>query len=151
MPLDWTEPSDHLALDAACHLILYSVLRRHTDKVPGEVRASLSPSAHRRVADLIKAHLDKALTLDRLAAEARLSIFHFARMFRISFGLPPHHFLAARRIERAKLHLRTEQPLGEVALACGYGYGYGYGSQSHFNRTFEAATQRTLGEWRRWS
>ena len=145
MPLDWTEPGDRSALDAACHLILHGVLRRHIDKQPGEVRAGLSPSARRRVIDMVEAHLDEALTLDRLAAEARLSTFHFAKMFRISFGLPPHRYLAARRIERAKLLLRTEQPLGEVALVCGYG------SQSHFNRTFKAATDRTPGEWRRWS
>ncbi|SDN26680.1 Helix-turn-helix domain-containing protein [Methylobacterium phyllostachyos] len=87
--------------------------------------------------EMAAAHLDEALTLDQLAAEARLSTFPFAKMFRISFGLPPHRYLAARRIERAKWLLRTGQPLGEVALACGYG------SQSHFNRTFKAATDRT--------
>lgn len=145
MPLDWAEPGDRSALDAACHLLLHSVLRRHIDKGPGEVRAGLSPSARRRITDLVEVHLDEALTLDRLAAEARLSVFHFAKMFRISFGMPPHRYLAARRIERAKRLLQTQQPLGEVALACGYG------SQSHFNRTFKAATQRTPGEWRRWS
>lgn len=95
--------------------------------------------------ELVEAHPDEALTLDRLAAEARLSTFHFAKMFRISFGMPSHRYLAARRIERAKSLLRTGQPLGEVALACGYG------SQSHLNRTFKAATDRTPGEWRRWS
>ena len=145
MPLDWAEPGDRSALDAACHLLLHSVLRRHVDKEPGEVRAGLSPSARRRIMDLVEAHLDEALTLDRLAAEARLSTFHFAKMFRISFGLPPHRYVAARRIERAKRLLQTQQPLGDVALACGYG------SQSHFNRTFKAATQQTPGEWRRWS
>ncbi len=145
MPLDWAEPGDRSASDAACHLLLHGVLRRHIDKDPGEVRAGLSPSARRRVMEMVEAHLDEALTLDRLAAEARLSTFHFAKMFRISFGLPPHRYLAARRIERAKMLLRTGQPLGEVALACGYG------SQSHFNPSFTAATDRTPGEWRRWS
>lgn len=145
MPLDWAELGDRSALDAACHLLLHRVLRRYIDKELGEVRAGLSPAARRRVMDLIEAHLDEPLTLDRLAAEARLSTFHFAKMFRISFGMPPHRYLTARRIERAKRLLGTQQPLGDVALACGFG------SQSHFNRTFKAATQRTPGEWRQWS
>jgi AraC family transcriptional regulator len=120
MPLDWTEPGDRSALDAACRLLLHGVLRWHIDKDPGEVRAGLSPAARRRVMEMVEMHLD----------EARLSTFHFAKMFRISFGMPPHRYLAARRIERAKSLLRTGQPLDEVALACGYG------SQSHFNRAF---------------
>ncbi len=107
MPLDWAEPGDRSALDAAWHVILHNVLRRHIDKEPGEVRAGLSPSARRQVMEMVEAHLD----------EARLSMFHFAKMFRISFGQSPHRYLAARRIERAKRLLRNGRPLGEVAVA----------------------------------
>lgn len=144
MPLNWTEPADRSALDAACHLLLHRLLRQYVgDNTGAVVRGGLAPATRRRIADLIEAHLDEALTLERLAAEARLSTFHFAKMFRASFGMPPHRYLDARRIERAKGLLRLEgSALSEVALSCGYA------SQSHFTRAFKAATQVTPGEWR---
>ncbi|MEZ0249520.1 MAG: helix-turn-helix domain-containing protein [Methylobacteriaceae bacterium] len=145
MPLDWTEGGDGPALDAACHLLVHRLLQQYAKTAgPAPVRGGLSPTTRRRIAALIEAHLDELLTLDRLAAEARLSTFHFAKMFRVSFGMPPHRYLGARRIERAKQLLRGE-PVGlaEVALACGYA------SQSHFTRVFKTATQMTPGEWKK--
>ncbi|CAO4157523.1 helix-turn-helix domain-containing protein [Methylorubrum extorquens] len=145
MPLDWTEGGDGPALDAACHLLVHRLLRQYAKTAgPASVRGGLSPTTRRRIAALIEAHLDEPLTLDRLAAEARLSTFHFAKMFRVSFGMPPHRYLGARRIERAKQLLRGEPDgLAEVALACGYA------SQSHFTRVFKTATQMTPGEWKK--
>ncbi len=145
MPLDWTEPGDRSALDAACHLLLHRLLRRYVGGDKGTtVRGGLAPATRRRIADFIEERLDEALTLDRLSAEARLSPFHFAKMFRISFGLPPHRYLDARRIERAKRLLRTERAEpSQVALSCGYA------SQSHFGRAFKTATGMTPGQWRR--
>ncbi|MCP1542684.1 AraC family transcriptional regulator [Methylorubrum extorquens] len=145
MPLDWTEGGDGPALDAACHLLVHRLLRQYA-KTAGQapVRGGLSPTTRQRIAALIEAHLDEPLTLDRLATEARLSTFHFAKMFRVSFGMPPHRYLGARRIERAKQLLRGEPAgLAEVALACGYA------SQSHFTRVFKTATQMTPGEWKK--
>ncbi|WP_147465755.1 helix-turn-helix transcriptional regulator, partial [Pseudomonas syringae] len=72
-----------------------------------------------------------------------LSEYHFARMFRESFGLPPHQYLLSRRIEQARQLLRsTGKPLGEIALACGFA------SASHFSNRFRQATGATPGEYR---
>jgi AraC-like DNA-binding protein len=45
-----------------------------------------------------------------MAAVARLSPYHFARQFKTATGLPPHQYVIARRVERAKqlLHVRQE-------------------------------------------
>lgn len=143
MPLDWDEGGDRMALDAACHGLLHRLLAHHNGARQGAVRGGLAPFVRRRVAELIEARLDEALTLERLAGEAGLSTFHFAKMFRVSFGMPPHRYLAERRVERAKRHLRDGRlALQQVALACGYA------SQSHFTRAFRAATGATPGEWR---
>jgi AraC family transcriptional regulator len=49
----------------------------------------------------------------------------------------------ARRLERARALLRTtSQPLGEIALACGFS------SASHFTNRFRQAQGGTPGEYR---
>lgn len=144
LPLDWNERSDRMALDSACHLLIHHTLRRHNRRAQREiVRGGLAPSVRRRIVDYIEAHLDQTLTLDQLASEAGLSTFHFAKMFRISFGIPPHRYLAERRVERARNLLRSGGlALAQMALACGYA------SQSHFTKAFRSATGITPGEWR---
>ena len=146
LPLDWEEQADRPALDAACHLLIHHLIKRANGRVAQRqsVRGGLSPVVQRRIACFIDAHLDRPLTLDSLATEAGLSTFHFAKMFRLSFGLPPHQYLAERRVERAKALLAAgERGLAEIALACGYA------SQSHFTRAFKAAVGLTPGAWRR--
>ncbi len=66
-----------------------------------------------------------------LADEAGLSTFHFAKMFKASFGVPPHRYVTERRIARAKALLAEGRTsLAGIALACGFA------SQSHFTRRF---------------
>ncbi|AWN55864.1 AraC family transcriptional regulator [Methylobacterium sp. 17Sr1-1] len=154
LPLDWEAGADRMALGAACHLLLHALLRRHAG--PGGERAvkgGLAPAVRRRVAELIEARLSEALTLEVLAEAAGLSTFHFAKMFKASFGLAPHRYVTERRIARAKdllaKHLLAEAPPGErreslaaIALSCGFA------SQSHFTRRFAQATGLTPAAWR---
>jgi AraC family transcriptional regulator len=48
----------------------------------------------RRVLDYISAHLADEITLADLARVAGLSTFHFARMFTLAIGVPPHRYLS---------------------------------------------------------
>lgn len=144
LPLDWSSATDRAALDASCLLMLHRLLRLHnapTAKDPH--KGGLAPSVQRRVIDHVDAHLDSSLTIEDLAKLANLSTFHFARMFRLSVGIPPHGYMAKRRIDRAKQHLREGVlSLTDIARACGYA------SPSHFSRTFKEATGATPGAWR---
>ncbi|MBK3423861.1 helix-turn-helix transcriptional regulator, partial [Methylobacterium ajmalii] len=117
------------------------------------VTGGLSPAIRRRTAEVIEARLAEALSLDDLAEAAGLSPFHFAKMFKASFGVPPHRYVTERRIARAKDLLGKGLPgedfsaagresLAEVALACGFA------SQSHFTRRFKQATGFTPAAWR---
>ena len=64
-------------------------------------------------------------------------------MFRESFGVPPHQYLLARRLTRARDLLRNSPlPLGDVALACGFA------SASHFANRFKQSLGCTPGEYR---
>ncbi|WP_407523049.1 helix-turn-helix transcriptional regulator [Methylobacterium oryzisoli] len=144
LPLDWAAGADRMALNAACHLLLHALLRRHIGP-PGAraVRGGLSPTVRRRVAELIEARLGEALTLEALADEAGLSTFHFAKMFKASLGVAPHRYVTERRIARAKdLLAEGRTSLAEIALACGFA------SQSHFTRRFKQAAGLTPAAWR---
>ena len=100
-------------------------------------------AVRRRVAELIEARLAEALTLEVLADAAGLSTFHFAKMFKASFGLAPHRYVTERRIARAKGLLEEGRTsLAGIALACGFA------SQSHFTRRFAQATGLTPAAWR---
>ena len=93
--------------------------------------------------EFIDHQLAEAISLGQLAALCALSEYHFARMFRESFGLPPHQYVLGRRLSRARELLRsTSQPLGEIALACGFA------SASHFTNRFRQALGGTPGEYR---
>ncbi|ACL61282.1 helix-turn-helix transcriptional regulator [Methylobacterium nodulans] len=144
LPLDWADGIDRMALSSACHLLLHNLLRHHNRSGAGRpVTGGLSPSIRRRIADQVEARLGDVLTLDVLADEAGLSTFHFAKMFKASFGVAPHRYVIERRIARAKSLLADGRTsLAEIAAACGFA------SQSHFTRSFKQATGATPGQWR---
>lgn len=84
-------------------------------------RGGLAPWAERRCLELMRTRLSEDISLDELAAEARLSPFHFARMFKQSVGVPPRIYLTHLRIERAcELLEMTDLPVTEIALEVGY-------------------------------
>jgi AraC family transcriptional regulator len=89
-------------------------------------------------------HLDSKLSQDLLAREVRLSISHFARTFRRSFGCTPHRYITAQRMKRARALLRSSpRPLSEIALTCGLS------DQAHLSRLFKQDTGLTPTQWRR--
>jgi AraC family transcriptional regulator len=70
----------------------------------------------------IEAHSDEALDLDRLAAVAAMSKFHFLRVFRRTAGMTPYQYLLGLRLRRAAMRLLTSpEPISKVAYDCGFG------------------------------
>jgi transcriptional regulator of acetoin/glycerol metabolism/AraC-like DNA-binding protein len=118
-------------------------LRRPAPVSPA--RGGLPPGAMRRVREHVEAHLSESMDLAELAAIAGLSLYHFARAFKQSAGVAPHHYLVRRRVERAQEMLaRSELPLSEIALATGFS------DQSHLARHFRQMLGITPGQFR-WS
>jgi AraC family transcriptional regulator len=145
---DWADPAERLRIDALSHaaldhLVLQAAQPRQRQRAERS-SGGLSGTARRRVLAFVDAHLDSAdLTLPQLAAQAHLSEFHFARMFRVSMGCTVHDWVAARRLDRARALLReTALPLADIAAACGYA------SASHLTRHVKAATGATPGQFR---
>lgn len=142
---DWTDPSQRLAASAASETVLHHLLVQGTGRRPGmPARGGLAPMVRRRMRDYIEAHLHEPLTLERLAAQAALSTYHFARMFHVSFGVPPHLWVQARRLARAQALLRAPGQAGLDAVA----QASGFGSASHLSRVFRQATAATPGQYR---
>ncbi len=108
--------------------------------VPG----GLAPWQERRALEMLDAQIDGNLSLTKLALSCDLSVSHFSRAFRRTTGLAPHQWLLQRRIELAKsLMLRSNDPLSEIALICGFA------DQSHFTRVFSGLVGLSPGAWRR--
>jgi AraC-like DNA-binding protein len=110
-----------------------------------QAQGGLSPSAMRRVREFAEAHLSDSIDLATLAAVAGLSIHHFARGFKQSAGVTPHHYLTQKRVERAQAMLAdADLSLSEIA------YAVGFSDQSHLARHFRQMLGITPGQFR-WS
>jgi AraC family transcriptional regulator len=84
-------------------------------------KGGLAPWAQRRSIELMRERISEDISLDELAAEARLSPFHFARMFKQSVGVPPRVHLTRLRVERAcELLEVTDMSVTEIAFELGY-------------------------------
>jgi AraC-like DNA-binding protein len=75
----------------------------------------------RSARDLMDLRYAEPLDLDRMAAEAGFSKFHFARAFKEAFGETPANYLTRRRVERAKNLLRSANlTVTEVCMLVGF-------------------------------
>jgi len=140
------EPTN-LLLDSWALILSEALLRRLSTHGAGHARASFGKIAGRgiaRVIDYVEAHIDQDLRLASLAGVAGMSLYHFARSFKETVGMPPHAYVLSRRIIRARAMLRrSESALAHVALACGFS------SQAHFTTAFQHSLGITPGGYRR--
>lgn len=112
-------PSRLLARAAGCEILAQLCQLSGASLAPP--RGGLAPWAKRRCMELMEERLSEDISLDELAAEARLSPFHFARMFKQSVGVPPRVYLTRLRLEKAcELLESTDLPVTEIAMEVGY-------------------------------
>ena len=132
---------DHLELILAAHVMQRYGASRQTRAA---ARGGLSAWQRRQVTEMMRENLDGRIRLAELARACDLSVSHFARSFRTSFGITCHHWVAERRIERAKdLLSRTAIPLADIASLSGFA------DQASFTRAFRRIAEATPGQWRR--
>jgi AraC-like DNA-binding protein len=135
-----------LALDQLELILGAHVLQRYgaTRQRRAAATTGLAAWQRKRAMDLLGQNLDGSVRLADLARECDLSVSHFARSFKASFGVTCHRWLTERRIERAKdLLARTNEALVDVASQSGFG------DQAAFTRTFHRLVGLTPGRWRR--
>jgi AraC-like DNA-binding protein len=93
-----------------------------------------------RIIDMIENTLDQGLTLAELAAQSRLSPYHFCREFKRAMGSSPHQYVLDRRIARA----REQLELGGDSLA-DIAYAFGFSSQAHMTSIIKNGLVRHQG------
>jgi AraC family transcriptional regulator len=111
---------------------------------PSAQRGGLAPWQICKVSAHIDTHLDSTIGTADLAGLVKLSVFHFCRAFRASFGESPHTYVMRRRVERAQgMMLRTSSSLAQIAIECGLA------DQAHLNKSFRRFVGESPGAWRR--
>jgi AraC-like DNA-binding protein len=132
---------DHVELILGAHLV-----QRYGEATPtrSSVRGGLATWQRRRVTELLQASIIGGVRLADLAHACDLSVSHFARSFKASFGVTCHRWLTERRIERAQeLLALTDRPLVDVATQSGFA------DQAAFTRMFRRIAGMPPGQWRR--
>jgi AraC-like DNA-binding protein len=88
-------------------------------------------------------NLSCKIVIKDLAASLDISVRHFCRAFKCTFGMPARIWIRQRRIEFAQgLMLTTRASLSEIALCCGMS------DQSHFTRSFRRIVREAPSSWR---
>ncbi|MFE5591105.1 GlxA family transcriptional regulator [Streptomyces sp. NPDC056549] len=112
-----------IALTVARHLVVF--LRRPGNQAQFSAQLSAQTARREPLRDLqqwITEHPGADLSVDSLAARARLSPRHFARAFHAETGIPPGRYVDRVRLEHARRLLEeTSGGVEEVARASGYG------------------------------
>jgi AraC-like DNA-binding protein len=96
-----------------------------------------------RARALLDERLTETITLDELAAHARLDKYRLCRAFRDEVGLPPHAYVTHRRVSRAQGLLARGLSQAEVAVSVGL-----Y-DQSQLHRHFKRIVGLTPGAFAR--
>ena len=118
--------------------------RQTSERVPRQIpRGGFAAWQSRRLAALVNANLAGKIVIKDLAASLNISVGHFCRAFRRTFGVPARIWIRQRRIELAQgLMLTTRASLSEIALSCGMS------DQSHFTRSFRRIVGEAPSSWR---
>ena len=135
------EPGGRLAAESLANVLAVHLIR-HVLAPRRLARRRDGALPRRRLR--VEEHLDAGPTLGQLAAVVGLNPYHFDRQFKVATGLPPHQYVIARRVERAKelLQAGTDLSLAEVAGCAGFS------DQSQFSQHFKRLVGVTPGHFR---
>lgn len=91
----------------------------------------------------VETHLADELTLDSLADYLHLHPNYLVKYFNQRFGMPPIRYVNRKRMERARLLLRTtDRSIKEIAAAVGYP------DTNHFAKAFRRETSASPSAYR---
>jgi AraC family transcriptional regulator len=141
-----SDPGSRQYAEALSLVLMHELIRleRTTSGVVKPLSGGLPAWQRKRVVEFIEEHLSEEISLATLAKLVNLSLFHFARAFKQSVGVPPHSYHSARRMDRARSLL--QRPSLSVTQI---GVQTGFRETSSFTRAFRRFTGVTPTEYRR--
>lgn len=114
-----------------------------TDESRGGSR-SLPGYKLRQITDWMAEHVAEDFSLDRIAAQAGLSKFHFQRLFKSAMGVMPSRYHINLRMNLARRLLReTKKSVVDITLEVGYA------NPSHFAQLFRREIGLSPSDYRR--
>lgn len=114
----------------ACHQLQF--LLSHIAQMLGQAADSAGRLDIARIKGLMMAHIHDQIDLTALAADAALSKYHFAKLFKQQTGQSPIHYFIELKMQQACYLLDTSrQSIKQVALNLGYEDAY------YFSRLFK--------------
>ncbi len=96
-----------------------------------------------RLRDILEERAQDRLVLEDLARELQVTPTHLTRAFRTYFGISPHKYLVARRVDSARRLILQGSGLADAAVDAGFH------DQPHLTRHFKAVLGMTPGAYRR--
>lgn len=113
---------------------LYEIAKRLTQRMgtfQPDVWADRKDTVFLRAKEYIYDNIKQDISIDDLSSVVHMSKYHFIRLFRSQFGLPPHKFILNHRINRVRAALEKGVAPTDVAL------DFGFFDVSHMNRHFK--------------
>jgi len=101
-----------------------------------------SPYQAQRIRDYLHANSQQDIRMESLVALTGLDRFRITRLFRQTYGLPPHAYLVQLRLVQARRLLAAGGRPVEVAARVGFA------DQSHLGRWFQRAYRLTPAHYR---
>jgi AraC family transcriptional regulator len=141
-----SDPGSRQYAEALSLVLMHELVRseRRAPAAAKQLRGGLPVWQQKRVVEFIDEHLAEDISLAALAEIVDLSVYHFARAFRQSLGVPPHRYLMARRMDRARSLL--QRPALSVTQI---GIRIGFREAGSFTRAFRKLTGLAPTEYRR--
>jgi AraC family transcriptional regulator len=141
-----SDPGSRQYAEALSLVLMHELnsLERTPSQAVRPLSGGLPAWQRKRLVEFIDEHLAEEVSLATLAELVNLSLFHFARAFKQSFGVPPHRYHSARRMDRARsLLLRPALSVTQIGMQTGFR------ETSSFTRAFRRFTGLTPTEYRR--
>lgn len=125
--------------------VLLHLLSDMMEGLPLQVQKGQSHEMERLtlIQQFVDRHLHKDLTLEEMADVAHLHPNYFSKYFKRHFGMPPLKYVSRKKMDRAKLLLKTtNQSVKEIAIATGFE------DANYFSKTFRREVGYSPTEYR---
>jgi AraC-like DNA-binding protein len=122
--------------------VISQLLARHAETRLEAPKKASEPFAVQRARELLNENLSAKVTLEELSEFAGLPPFRLLRAFQRATGLTPHAYQVQARVRAARIMLRRQVSLADVAAAVGFA------DQAHLSRVFKRIMGATPGQYR---